>query len=394
MAYSYRLFHSVAEVPTHDWDVVQCAAGTVFTDLRFLRTVERSMAADTRCWPVLIYDDAQPVAIAGLSLYSVDATAMAARWVARLVTWIRRFLPRLLYFKVAFCGLPVSAGQQVLASLPTAKGDEVARLLDRALLEVARNERAWLLVLKEFSTPVCDWLDALRRQHHYLRADSLPMNRLERPFASFAEYLAARGRRTRHNIRHSQQKFHEAGLEIRQLAGHEGAAELFTDEAYRLYLAVVEQAPSRIEILPAEFFRELARQFGDRSHFTFIYQGSRLAGVSCSLLNGDRFHLLFCGFDYALNETSHLYFNLMFADLDRGFRLGAAVIDVGQNSDSFKARLGCRQVPLFFYIKGRWILRPLLRLYSRWLLPPVPLLPPANVFRGAQAESRESAAAE
>ena len=67
----------------------------------------------------------------------------------------------------------------------------------------------------------------------------------------------------------------------------------------------------------------------------------------------------------AANHERDLYFNLMYAELDHGLRSGVRVLHVGQASDTFKARLGCRLRPLHLF--------PL-------LFPPLPPVPQPGIF--------------
>ncbi|QDV55073.1 GNAT family N-acetyltransferase [Rosistilla oblonga] len=385
IAFHYLIFDSADAVPVEAWNSVQQRVGDPFCDLRFIRVVETSMAADTRCWPVVFYDGKRPVAISCISRYRVDAGVLTGGPLQKLIGFVRRVLPSFLFLKIVFAGLPVSAGQRGLVMLPDTNHQEVVRLMDDALATIARREAVGLIVIKEFEQTDSDWADQFSRQYRYYKADSLPMNRLELAFDSFDDYLAARSSRSRSSIRQSRRRLRDTGCQLIQLPGGSEAIERFNDEAHRLYLAVLGKSHSRLETLPAEFFRELARQFGDAAHFTFIYQSERLVAVSCSLKGDDVFQMMFCGIDYSLNDQAHLYFNIMFSDLDIGFRQHVSRINVGQNGDTFKARLGCRQIPLSIYIKGRNLFRPLLWMFQRWFLPAAPLLAPIETLSGKRS---------
>ncbi|QDV67060.1 hypothetical protein Poly24_07510 [Rosistilla carotiformis] len=338
------------------------------------------MAADTCCWPVIFYDGDRPVAISCITRYRADAGILTEGIVQKLIGTVREFLPSFLHLKIVFAGLPISAGQRGLLILQDTDHEAVVQMMDCALQDIAGRESAALIVLKEFENSDSSWTDQFSRELRYHKADSLPMNRLEPAFESFDAYLAARSARSRSSIRQSLRKLREAGCHVVQIPGGPEAIERFTDEAHRLYLEVREKSPAKLETAPVAFFHELSRQMGDSAHFTFIYQAERIVGVSCSLKYGNSYQLLFCGIDYAINDQAHLYFNVMFADMDYGLRQNVARINFGQTSDSFKVRLGCKQVPLNIYVKGRRIFRPLLWLIRPFVLPPIALLPPIETF--------------
>jgi hypothetical protein len=53
-----------------------------------------------------------------------------------------------------------------------------------------------------------------------------------------------------------------------------------------------------------------------------------------------------------LNSRADLYFNFVYASLDRALREHVSEIRVGQTADAFKARLGCDSEPLHVFVKG------------------------------------------
>ena len=93
MPLSYRIYDGTSQVDEDRWNEVHRAGGNPFTDLRMARAVERSMAADTRCWPVIISDGERPVAVTVFSRYRVDGALLAGGWIAKLTVWMRRIMP-------------------------------------------------------------------------------------------------------------------------------------------------------------------------------------------------------------------------------------------------------------------------------------------------------------
>ena len=142
---------------------------------------------------------------------------------------------------------------------------------------------------------------------------------------------------------------------------------------HRLYLAVHERAEVKLELLPAEFFRQLAARCGDCVRLTAVLQGPRIVAFAWGILFGNAYQNVFVGLDYQLNDEFDLYFNLMASDLDHALRLGAAEIQTGQTADVFKSRLGCRGQPRYVYAKGtRWFSAAPLRWTHTLLMPPPP----------------------
>src|SRR5206468_3589431 len=145
----------------------------------------------------------------------------------------------------------------------------VLRLLDRLMPRLARAEGTSLLVFKEFDEEEVGRADDLTALG-YVRADSLPMNYFPTRFRDFAHFLASVRCRYRGQIKRSQKKFKQSGLRVVHARGAGHIDSLFAEDVYRLYLAVLERAEVKLERLPAEFFRELARQFPEDVAFTLI----------------------------------------------------------------------------------------------------------------------------
>ena len=240
--------------------------------------------------------------------------------------------------------------------------------------DFAREEGAHSVVFKEFTPEECRDLAPLEEMG-YRRADSLPMNSVPAEYRSFEDFLARIGSAKRRTIRRSREKFAAFGLKVEHRLGGEGAAELYTDEVHRLYEAVLDRAAVRFESLPAEYFRELARQLPANTLFTFVWREGRIVGFACTLFCEKLFDQMFIGLDYDLNPQCDLYFNIFFESLAVAFNRGASRIDVGQASDEFKhQKLTSFQVPLSLYAKAaRWLPRRLLAARFEWFFPPRPL---------------------
>jgi predicted N-acyltransferase len=372
---------SIAERDPAEWAALAGTPGDFAMDTRFLATVEHAFRREARFWNVMLQTpDGTPAAAAFVSLYPIDAALFLQGRARRFVEQVRRLVPSFFKYRVLFCGCPVSTGASHVRLAPGADPLAVFRVLDAGLDRLARQRRARLIVFKEFDETEAPAADALTRLG-YLRADSLPMNYLPPHFGSFDELCAAMRSRYRNNIRHSRKKFVRAGLRVEHVRDTAVVERLYTDEVHRLYLAVLERAEVKLERLPAEFFRGLARRFPGDAAFNFLFRDQRVVGFTSGLFHGGHYANLFCGVDYAVNDEADLYFNLMFHDADYALRAGAKSIHVGQTADDFKSRMGCFARPRCFYVRGRGNLLPrILRAAAPRLFPPVPLPPPRNLF--------------
>lgn len=382
MAYTYRIFDSIADASNEDWERCFRAMPTVFMDRKFLLTVEKTLGNESKFWHVIFYDtDLEPVAWTSLCTFRVDLTTLASSAVKRIFEVGRCVLPSLARIKILFCGLPVSVGQKYLLFATTADPRVVLQLLDKILDELAARENARFIVYKEFDESSAQQMLSLL-ELGYRRAECPAMHELKRRFTDFGAYCAALKSHYRNDIARSQRKFERCGLRVVNLHTPIEIIPRYTENVHKLYEAVVARAEIQLEVLPREFFLELVRQFPNQTSLTLIYNGECVVALNWGLRNGLVHHFLFCGMDYSLTDKADIYFNLMFQHLDAAMKGAPDWIEVGQTADMFKARLGCESRKLFLYVKGCGKIPSLLLRYGwEFLFPSRSPIPNYSVFR-------------
>jgi predicted N-acyltransferase len=371
---------SIRDVDWDEWNQLRDPEGDPFMDPRYILAVENSMGSVCRFRHVVFRDDDRhAVATACLCACTIEGPSLVDGTARKVVTAIDRLAPGLLGLRLLLCGLPVSCGSSHLRFSPHVDHAAVLRPLDEVMQAFASEERAHCLLFKEFEPFEARHLTSLEKLH-YRRADSLPMNCVPSHHQSFEDYLSTISSARRYKIRHSRQKAAALGLTFEHRSGAEGAAELYTDEVHRLYEAVLERAKVRFERLPAEFFREMARQLPQESLFTFAIHDGRIVGFALSLSCQERFDQMFIGVDYELNRKLDLYFNTFYEALDAALKRRPRLIYVGQTTDEVKhEKLGAYQVPLTLYAKGRRrLVRSVMAVRFKWFFPDRPLKYPAT----------------
>jgi predicted N-acyltransferase len=380
--YTYSLHASIHDITPADWARACGTTDNLFLDRRFITAVESSLSdAGSRLSHVIFRDDTgAPVACASLCLYPVDLSVLAGERIKRWVLRLRRVFPAFGFVRVLFCGLPVSIGQSSLGFADGCDAAAVIALLESVMRGVARREKARMFVFKEFTQRECAYMDALSAAG-YIRAETPCMHVFESRFRNLEHYCAALRSHYRNDIKRSARKFATAELTISRVQNGDRVAREYTDECHRLYEAVVAKAEHKLELLPAAFFRDIARQFPDDVSLTMIRDGERVIAFNYSLRANKSYYFLFCGMDYSYQGSADVYFNLMCEDLGHGMGDGVELIQLGQTSEQFKARLGCSTYPLFFYANARGLLGVLLRRCAKLLFPPRPVPVTYNVFK-------------
>jgi hypothetical protein len=379
MAGRYRVFDSIEQVDLSAWEHVRAAGGSsIFIDPGFMTAVESSMKQDYRFWYAIAEEDGgRPAACGALCAMTIDMADVTGQGVASVLRRLPEPLSRIRQLKGLFCGLPGSPGQNSLAVI---SADALAAL-DQAIGEVAMRAGADVIVYKEFGNEELPRMDRLV-EFGYRRIPTQPMHFLKPAFPDFAHYCAALSSNYRASVNRSTRKLKPAGAEVKVFTDSDEILRVYTPEVHALYYQMVGKAEVNIELLPIEFFRQLTSRLKGHVELVTIIKEDRIIAIGWCLNVGSAFHLMYAGLDYQLNRELDLYFNLMYASLDRALRSGAAKIHVGQTASAFKARLGCHAESLYGYIKGRGLLMwPLVRFGADLVLSQMPTSPPADIFR-------------
>jgi predicted N-acyltransferase len=382
---------SILETNLADWHKVCDPARDLLMHPGLLGAAEASMGvgmsdahshyADTHFWYLLAYSNDEPVGAACVTEYPLDTMVFADPWSQRFVAHVRRIFPRYLKFRVTFCGLPISIAGSNLRVVAGADTPAVVRALNDAIEQISRDRKTWLVIYKELDRHEAE-LAAPLESAGYVRADSLPMNRVSNEFGSFAAMLDAMRSHYRYKIARSRKKFAQSDLRLNRTTGWACIAELYTPELHSLYESVTCQSEHRLEILPREFFLELAARFPDEIVFATITHGTRVLAFAWSLRHAKIYRNLFVGIDYDHIGETDAYFNLMVEDLAYGVNQSVDEIFVGQSADDFKSRLGCTRDPRYLFIKvtNRFLQWCFLKFQSSFLVPP-PTPPQRDVFK-------------
>jgi Peptidogalycan biosysnthesis/recognition len=391
MSLRVEISRSVRQADLQDWNDVCDPAGDWLMHPGLLEAAEASMGVgtagaqasecETLFWYLLAYRDDRPVGAACVTEYPLDATVFASPFNQRVVGMVRRVFPSYLKFRVTFCGLPISTAGSNLRVVDDGESANVVLALNDAIEQIARERKTWLIVYKELDPPEAQLLRPLEAAG-FVRGDSLPMNRIINKYAGFAAMLAAMRSHYRYKIAKSRKKFADAGLELQRTTGRAAIEQLYTPSLHAMYECVTRRAEHRLEILPREFFLELAARFPDELILTTITQGGRVLAFAWSLCHAATYRNLFVGINYERSEDTDAYFNLMVEDIAYAMEQPVEQILVGQTADDFKSRLGCLGDPRYLFIKvtSGWLQWCFLKMQSSILTPPPPA-PQRDVFK-------------
>jgi len=278
------------------------AFGDCRKDHRFYELVEDTIQPTFDYRYFAISDGHEDVcAVQPFFLLDQDLTSGANRQVKTVVNAIRRMLPQFLKMHTLMVGC--AAGEGHLDGGAESFADN-AELLASSIVRHARNQRASLIVLKEFPAR---YRPALQRflAHGFVRVPSLPMTRLDIDYPNFEEYMARAlrsdtRRKLRKNLRAADRS------EPIELCILDDVTAII-DDIYPLYLQTYERSNLHFEKLTRDFLSKIGQSMPDKVRFFVWRRQQKAVAFTLCMLEGDAFYAEYIGLDYSVALDLHLY---------------------------------------------------------------------------------------
>ena len=281
-----------------------------------------------------------------------------------IVDLIRKIFPRLLTMRVLMVGC--AAGEGHLGACDPKDEPWVANALHATLLTYARQNKASLIVLKDFPAKYRATLENFRA-NGYARIPSMPMTRLSLKHASFDDYLATLGYMTRKNLRRKFRKAERAPAIDMEVVSDIAP---YVDEIYPLYLQVHERSPLKFETLTKEYFCSLGQRMPERARFFIWRQEGRIIAFALCFVHGDTIYDECLGLDYSVALDLHLYFYTLRDVIRWAIEQKLEYYCSGPLNYDPKLHLGCDLVPLDLYVMHTAaFLNPVFRRIIKYLGP-------------------------
>jgi predicted N-acyltransferase len=276
-----------------------------------------------------------------------------------IVDRIRKIFPRFLTMRVLMVGCGAGAGD--LGAYDEKDALWVAKTLQETLGTYARRNKASLVVFKDFPANYRSALNTLL-SNAYARIPSMPMTRLQLPYANWDEYFGTLSKATRKDLRRKFRKAERASKIDMEVVNDVTPC---IDELYPLYLAVHERSPLKFETLTKDYFRAIAERMSDRARFFIWRQDDRIVAFSFGLVCSDAIYDECIGLDYGVALDLHLYFYTLRDIIAWSLQQGLKYYYSNPLNYEPKLHLDCELVPLDLYIMHT---NPLLNLIFRGVI--------------------------
>jgi Acetyltransferase (GNAT) domain len=340
-----------------------CAFQSQRKDRRYYEIVEETICPNFTFRYFLIQDEnGRTRAVQPYFILDQDVLAgIGPRW-QRIANRVRRVWPRFLFMRTLMAGC--AAGEGHLSSMTLAGQQRDAHILSERLHELARKERAPMIVLKEFPARYRNALSCFLGRG-YTRVPSMPMTRLDLTgYKSFDDYLSKAIKSKRRNeFRRKFKAAEQSGpIEMEVVADVSPVIE----ELYPLYLQVFERSKLQFEKLTEAYFAELGRRMPDKARFFLWRQNGKMIAFSFCLLDGDTLYGEYIGLDYSIALDIHLYFYVMRDTISWAIANGCKSIVSSGLGYAPKLQMGHVLEPLDLYVRHT---SPLVNLAMKYVLP-------------------------
>ncbi|HEY4258244.1 MAG TPA: GNAT family N-acetyltransferase [Candidatus Udaeobacter sp.] len=284
--------------------------------------------------------------------------------VRSVVDGIRKIFSRFLTMRVLMVGCAAGTGD--LGACNENDQQWLANALRTSLQTLARQNKASLVVLKDFPSTYRSALETLR-SNDYARIPSMPMTRLTLRYENWDEYFRSLSKATRKDLR---RKFRKAGRA--PTTEMEVVSEIapFIDEIYPLYLAVHERSPLKFETLTKDYFLAVADRMPERARFFIWRQSGKIVAFSFCLVCGEAIYDECIGLDYSVALELHLYFSTLRDIISWAIQQRLKYYYSNPLNYEPKLHLDCELVPLDLYVRHTsTLLNPIFRRVIKYLGP-------------------------
>jgi len=361
--FEFKIFDSVNQVGRLEWEGV---FGDIPEGYAFYKTLEEAKLEEFSFHYAVLYRDKKIILIAPIFVTDFNLDIAVEGWPEKLISSIRKFIPRFLILKTLFCGAPFGEHGIIGLSSETVNEDKLIQELLKGLEAFAKERGIKFFLFKDFLESQTKFLDHLLKKG-FFRLNSFPVAVNELNFNSLEDYIKSLGSSTRKNLRRKiKSAYGQAKIDVQIVDRVDDVIE----DIYTLYLNTLTQGETKFERLTKEFFISAGRNMRPNAKFFLYYVNDKLSAFNLCFVYKDLCIDKFIGFDYDISNRYHLYTVSWCYNVDWCLKNSIRFYKTGQTEYYAKLRMGSKLVPLYAYLRHRnKIVNAFFRLLSLVLKP-------------------------
>lgn len=343
-------YKSIKEISKELWNSFVNENKT-FLRYEYLKNVEETSPIDYKFWYLLIKENNTIIASACLFSMPLSLDLLCTGVIRSISIKVRKLFKKFLIIHPLIVGSPPSLGNNTVILSPDADKDKVLALIKINVEEIAVKNQLGLIAYKEFESKDCSFMDKLSNEYNYIKVNSLPTNKLELKWNNFEDYLKALRTPYRQSINANIRRLNKGTAKTEIITN---INEIFNNYHFDLYKSVLDKAEFKLEELTIDYFKRMSGIPNSQACLVSINKEGLMLGyfLVCNS-EKDTLAAMFAGINYQYNRQFDIYFNLFYEVIKLAIDRNKTIIEFGQNSYQFKSRIGCRQYPLYIYLKHK-----------------------------------------
>ncbi|KAF0134547.1 MAG: hypothetical protein FD145_565 [Candidatus Saganbacteria bacterium] len=360
---NFRIVDTVEACGKDRWDALVGEHG-ICNCYDYLLALEKSKINDFRYKYILIYQE--NTLIFGMVVFVTQQLYLdvpVSQEFKKVINFLRNVFPRFLVAKAIVCGSPIAECNYFSYKSGT-NLQFVFMKAQEAIAKLEQEEKINLVVFKDFEEN--QQVDPHLKKLGFTKVYCLPSTVLKTRYADFKKYLKSLKNKYRANIVNKINKIHcnldsEISWQIKDKI----------ESIYSLYLQTYERAPVKFEKLNKQFFLDLFSNLPEKKRCLLLFKyNQNIIAFAVLLICKNNCINFRIGMDYSVNKELHVYFHLLYHNIEFCIKQQLDNLYLSQTSYRPKLELGARLYPIVGYLKHRnpiWhrILSLLMKIFFR-----------------------------
>jgi hypothetical protein len=220
--------------------------------------------------------------------------------------------------------------------LHAVKTEDVSSVYWETCQYVMNYTRSTGIFIKDAPSEIAKYLSQQQELLPMPNDISMVMN-ISKNWQSLDDY--AKQLKRKYKKRYKKVIAHRDDIEIKCLSVEDIIAQSNMIES--LYMQVTNNQLVSMGKLNAAFFIEMKKSLQDNYVVYGWYVEGKLVAFSSAILHKDVYDMNYIGFDYSVNQTHQLYFNILFHCLEEAIVRSCKKVILGRTALEAKAMLGC-----------------------------------------------------
>lgn len=336
------MFYSTADLP-NDWSKV--VPGDMNLDTSCLDVIETAKIQDIQPVYILVYQHQQVIACLYAQVLRLRKSHIQCD--DRFLRLGSRFLLDCIPLRLLVFGHLFRHDGSYIYIKPEIKNP--AHILVQIVDQVLKKIKPTAYFLKDIPEHLQMIFASDQKYHRFANDVSMKLT-IRDDWKTFDDYENALKKKYRQRAVKTRAAFEKVSTRVLSLEDIKKEE----NQIFALYEQVTANQSITLGKLTPQYFTEFKKQMGDRLEVLGYYYEDRLIAFGTALVGNGMYDMNYIGFDYTLNATLQLYFNMLFSFLERAMALGCHTLVLGRTALEAKAILGAtaKQVYSFYQIKN------------------------------------------